>query len=119
MDIRYTLDIQVYVSDLLLHRTADNYLFDHVICAEIYCCFTFVSCPMDIQFIGHSLHVGPTHVKLYSVNVVRIVIEYGKRSKSVLLSFHVQWTFVLRWIFGFMFLIRSYTGLLMITCLTM
>ena len=51
-------------------------------------------------------------MELYSVTAVKIVIEFGKRSKSVLHSFHIRWTFVLRWIFGFMFLICSYTGML-------
>ena len=45
------LDVWVYVPDLLLHRTADDHLFDHVIFAEICCCFTFVSCPMDIRLM--------------------------------------------------------------------
>ena len=52
-------------------------------------------------------------MKMYSVTVVRIVIEFGKISKSDLHSFHIRWTFVSRWIFGFMFLICSYTGMLM------
>ena len=34
-------------------------------------------------------------MKLYSVAVVRIVIEFDKRSKSALHLFHVRWTFVL------------------------
>ena len=80
-------------------------------------CFTSVSCPMGIQFMISPpllrltlLHVGPIGVEMYSVPVVRIVLGFLKRSKPVLHSFHIRCIFVLCWIFGFMFQIRSYTG---------
>ena len=63
--------------------------------------------------VGHSLHVVSIGVEMYIVTVVRMLIEFGKRSKSDLHSFHILRTFVLCWIFRFMFLICSYTGMLM------
>ena len=45
------LDTWVYVPDLLLHSNANVYLLDHMIYAEICCCFTFDSCPMNIRFM--------------------------------------------------------------------
>ena len=71
------------IPDLLLHRNPKDYLLDHVIFAEILCCFTLVSCTMNIRFmiasslfhVGHLLHIGPLFVKLYSLTVMRIVID--------------------------------------------
>ena len=62
--------------------------------------------------IGHSLHVGLicTGVAMYSVTVMTNVIEFYKIIKPVLHAFHIRWTFVLHWILGFMFQIRSYRG---------
>ena len=50
------------------------FYIDCVLVPEIYWCFTFVLCAMDIRFmiaalsfhIRHSLHVGPTGAKMYS-----------------------------------------------------
>ena len=68
-----------------------DFLLSHVIFAVTMFCFKFVSCLTDIRFViasplfhvGNSLHVGPVGVKMYSVTVVSIVIEFGKRNKSV------------------------------------
>ena len=65
-----------------------------------------------IRFIsdGHSIYdsstfvsrwtftlLGPLSVEvMYSVAVVSIVIEFWKRGKPVLHSFHIRWIFVLR-----------------------
>ena len=92
----FMMDIRVYVSDFLLHRNSKNrYLLDHVLFAEILCCFTLLSCPIDIRFMiasswlyfGPSLYVGPIAVEMYSVTVMTIVIEFCKRSEAVLPRF--------------------------------
>ena len=57
-----------------------------------------------LVYVGHSLYVGPIGVETYSVTVVWIVIiEFWLRSMPVMHSFHIRWTFVLHWIFWFMF----------------
>ena len=86
MDLCFMLDIRMYVPDI--YRNANE---------EMWCCFTFVSCPMDIRYmiappffhVRHSLYVGPTGVKMYRVTVVRRVIEVWKRNKPVLHSFQI------------------------------
>ena len=78
-------------------------LLGNVNFAPILFCFTFVSYLMDIPFViasplfhvGHLLHVGLTDVEMYSVTVMRIVIEFCKRSIPVLHLFQIRWTFVL------------------------
>ena len=82
------------------------FLLSHAIFAVILFCLTFVSCLMDIRFViasplihvGHLLYKELTGVEMYSVTLMRNVTEICKRSKSVLHSFHIRWTFVLRWI---------------------
>ena len=63
----------------------------HIIFAVILFCFTFVSCLMDIRFviasllfhIGHSLIAGLTIVEMYSVSVMKSVIDSVTAMRNV------------------------------------
>ena len=74
------LDIQIYVPLHLLYREYEGFPIRPCCFAVILCCFTFVSCPMDIRFmidsplfpIGNSFHVGPISAEIYSLTVMRL-----------------------------------------------
>ena len=77
MDIRFTLDMWVYMFQISSYTgNRKDFLMGHVIFTVILFCFTFVSYLIAIRFmialfyIGHSLLVGPIGVEMYRVTIL-------------------------------------------------